>query len=133
MTDMFEDPVKQQVWATLRALNDAWTQGNPDDLRDYFHQDMVAIAATERRRLEGREACVAGWKGFVQAAKIHTWRELAPDIRLHGNTAIVTYYYEISFDMGGSAIETGGRDLFVFVKENGRWWAVADQFSNYPG
>jgi hypothetical protein len=22
--------------------------------------------------------------------------------------------------------------MFVLVKENGRWWAVADQFSNFP-
>jgi len=27
----------------------------------------------------------------------------------------------------------GGRDMFFFVKEKGRWWAVADQFSPYPG
>jgi hypothetical protein len=28
-----------------------------------------------------------------------------------------------------SAAGRANRDLFVFVRENGRWWAVADQFS----
>jgi hypothetical protein len=27
----------------------------------------------------------------------------------------------------------GGRDMLVLVREDGRWWVVADQFSPYPG
>jgi len=25
----FDDPVQQEVWAIIRALNDAWTKGKP--------------------------------------------------------------------------------------------------------
>jgi len=75
MAANFDDPVKREIWATLRALNDAWTQGNPDNL---------------------------------------------------------AYYYDMSFEMGGQTIATGGREMFFFVRENGRWWAAADQFSGYP-
>jgi hypothetical protein len=129
----FQDRLKQEVWDALRALNDAWTKGNPEDLASYFHQNMVAIAATERNRLEGREACVASWVAFARAAKIHWWREIDPKIELFGQTAVVTYYFDMSFDMGGQTINLGGRDMFVFIKEGGRWWAVADQFSPFPG
>jgi hypothetical protein len=128
----FHDPVKQQVWQTLRALNDTWTQGDPHDLANYFHTDMVAITATDRDRLEGREACLAGWSNFAQAAKIHRWQELEPIIQIYGDTAVVTYYFDMSYEMGGQYIDLGGRDMFVFVKDGGRWWAVADQFSMYP-
>jgi hypothetical protein len=38
----------------------------------------------------------------------------------------------MALEAGGQMIEMGGRDMFVFVKEDGRWWAVADQFSPYP-
>ena len=34
--------------------------------------------------------------------------------------------------MGGQAIKMSGRDMFFFIKEGDRWWAVADQFSPYP-
>lgn len=128
----FEDPVKLEVWQTLRALNDAWTKGKPDDLKNYFHSDMVAITATERERLEGREACFTSWNNFAKAAKIHDWKELEPRIQIYGNTAVVTYYFDMSFDMGGQTVKLGGRDMFVFVKENEKWWAVADHFSPYP-
>jgi hypothetical protein len=128
----FDDPIKQEIWHTLRALNVAWTKGNPDDLRKYFHPDMVAIAGTERLRIVGRDACVASWKNFAQEAVIHHWCETEPLIGVYGNTAVVTYYFDMSFDRNGRRVDAAGRDMFVFVREDGRWLAVADQFSLYP-
>jgi ketosteroid isomerase-like protein len=128
----FTDPVKQKIWATVRAMNDAWTQGDPDELSRFFHRDMVAVTPTDRRRLEGAAACIAGWKGFCGAARIHRWEEIDPVIKDFGDSAVVAYYFDMSFDMGGKTLHSSGRDLFFFVREDERWWAVADQFSPYP-
>ncbi|MDO8789891.1 MAG: nuclear transport factor 2 family protein [Sulfuritalea sp.] len=128
----FADPVKQEIWSTLRAMNDAWTKGDPDDLSKFFHHNMVAITATDRNRLEGGAACIAGWKDFCSAARIHRWEEIDPTIQVYGNSAVVAYYFDMSFEMGGQTINMGGRDMLFFVKESERWWAVADQFSPYP-
>lgn len=127
-----QDQARREVWETLRKLNDCWTKADGKELVHYFHEQMVAITPTDRHRREGREACVAGWVAFASHANIHHWREIDPRIQLHGDTAIVTYYFDMAFDMGGQTIQMGGRDLFVFVKEAGKWWAVADQFSPYP-
>ena len=127
--------VKQQVWKTVQALNRAWAvDGNPDELKKYFHKDMVAITPTENRRVEGGAACVRGWKKFVESAKIHYWKEKDPEIQIYGKGkfAIVTYYWDISYDMGGQTIKTSGRDMFALIKEKGKWWVVADQFSLFP-
>lgn len=132
MTINFDDPAKQEIWATVRAMNDAWTKGNPDELANFFHRNMVAITATDRNRLDGGGACVAGWTAFADAARIHRWEEVDPVIHVYGDSAVVAYYFDMSFDMGGQTIDMGGRDMFFFVKEAGRWWAVADQFSPYP-
>lgn len=132
METTFKTPEQQDIWATVRALNDAWTKGNPDTLADYFHPQMLAITPVDRLRRDGATECIAGWKGFAESTKIHSWREIDPLIRVYGDAAVVTYFYEIFFDMGGRRYEEGGRDMFFFVRENGRWWAVADQFSSYP-
>lgn len=107
-------------------------KATPDDLTKFFHRDMIAITATDRNRLDGGAACVAGWKGFCSAARIHRWEEIDPVIHVYGNSAVVVYYFDMSFDMGGNTINMGGRDMFFFAKEDERWWAVADQFSPYP-
>jgi hypothetical protein len=129
---VFDDPVQQEIWRTVRAMNDAWTQGRPDDLAQFFHPDMVAITATDRLRREGGAACIDGWKRFAETTTIHRWQEREPMIRVYGDAAVVAYYFELRFDSNGQRIEMGGRDMFFFIKQGGRWWAVADQFSAYP-
>jgi len=129
---VFADPVHQEIWATLRAVNDAWTQGHPDDLADYFHAWMIAITPVDRLRRDGAAACVAGWKSFADAARIYRWQEFDPLIRVYDDAAVASYYYEIDFAMGGKRTVQSGRDLFFLVRDNGRWQVVADQFSPYP-
>ena len=128
----FSDPVEREIWRTVRALNDAWTRGNPDDLRHYFHPRMIAVTASDRLRRDGAEACLTGWKAFAEAAAIHAWQETDPLIRAFGEAAVVSYYYDLDCTLGGQRLQLQGRDLFFFVREEGRWWAVADQFSGYP-
>ena len=132
MNTTFTDPVEQKIWSTVRAFNDAWTKGKPNDLVLFFHPQMVAITPYDRLRREGAESCIAGWKGFADAALIHRWQEIDPLIRIYGDAAVVTYYYEIDFDMGGQHMKESGRTLLYLVHENSRWWIVADQFSSYP-
>lgn len=132
MTHRFADPIRREIWATVRAMNDAWTKGNPDGLSRFFHRDMVAVTATDRHRLDGGPACIAAWKAFCAASRIHRWEEVDPVIHVHGDAAVVAYDFDMAFETGGQATTMGGRDMFFFVKENGRWWAVADQFSPYP-
>lgn len=132
MEHRFTDTTQQEIWTTLRALNDAWTKGHPERLVDYFHPQMLAITPVDRQRRDGAAECIAGWQGFAESTHIHHWRELNPAIRVFGNAAVVAYDYDIAFDMGGKRFEEGGRDMFFFVREKSRWWAVADQFSNFP-
>lgn len=39
---------------------------------------------------------------FAENTTIHFWRETDPRIRIFGNAVVVTYYFEMSFDMGGA-------------------------------
>ena len=50
---MDQAKIKEEVWATIQALNKLWTVENKaDELARYFHKSMVAISATDRLRLE---------------------------------------------------------------------------------
>ncbi len=132
---MEESKIKEEVWRTVQSLNKTWAGGgNPDELKNFFHKDMVAITCTDRERIEGGDACVASWKAFVSAAKVNYWKETAPKVQLYGSGkfAVVTYYWDMSYEMNGQTVRAKGRDMFVLVKENEKWQAVADQFSSYP-
>lgn len=132
MSTPFDTPTKREVWAAVRAMNDAWTGGHPEALSGFFHRDMVAVTPTDRHRLDGGAACIAAWKAFCDATRILRWEEIDPVIHVYGDAAVVAYDFAISYEQNGRTIDLGGRNLFFLVRENGRWWAVADQFSPYP-
>lgn len=126
---------EKEIWNLIQAMNYCWTCGNHDELKNldkYFHENMVAITPTDKHRLEGKSACVKGWSEFAKNTNIHYWKEIDPEIRIYGNAAVVTYYFDISFEMGGQTVNIGGRDMFTLVNENDNWLIVADQYSPYP-
>jgi hypothetical protein len=132
---MDHSAIKEEVWRTIQAMNRLWTVENKiDGLAHYFHERMVALSPTDRLRIDGCQACVAAWKAFTENARIHSWKEIDPRIELfgEGHFAVVTYYFDMSFDMNGQTINMGGRDMFALVNEQGKWWVVSDQFSSYP-
>lgn len=125
----------QLIEKTIRGMNRCWTEvWDETRFREYIHPDAVAIVPTTPGCLEGRDAYVAGWRGFVEAATIHSWTENDLRVRIHasGSSAVVTYLFTISFSMGGQAMTMKGRDMFFLVREAGRWLVVADQFSPEP-
>jgi len=126
----------QEVWRFVQDLNRTWTrERNPQKLAGYFHERMVGIAPMDRLRREGRAACIEGWQQFMETATIHSWKEADPKVDLFadGSCAVVTYYYEMDVEMRGQRMTLSGRDMFTLVNEDGGWWAVANQFSGYPG
>ena len=132
---MNESSIKQEVWETVQNLNRLWTvERNVEKFKNYFHRDMVAITPVDRERLKGRDACIASWKRFVDKAKVIEFREMDPEIQLfgQGKFAVATYYYDMTYEMDDQTVSSNGRDMFVLVNENGKWWVVADQFSPYP-
>jgi ketosteroid isomerase-like protein len=132
---MDHEIIKNAVWQTVQKANKAWTvEGKIGELNEYFHKDMVAITPNNATRLEGQTACLNGWQAFTRIAKTNYFKETEPLIQLYceNNAAVVTYNYEGSFVFGGETMVLRGRDMMILVKENDRWWIVADQFSPMP-
>lgn len=130
-----ETTQEQEIIETLRAMNRCWTESwDEPAFRQYIHPDAVAIVPSTPGRVEGKEAYVAGWKGFAQATTIHEWRETDHHVLLYagGACAVATYLFTITFTMGGQRQTMKGRDMFFLVREGGRWLVAADQFSPEP-
>jgi ketosteroid isomerase-like protein len=119
----------------VKEMNRCWTTGwHEEQFRQYIHPDAVAIVPATPGRLEGRDAYVAGWRSFCEAAVIHEWKETGHKVQLYhgGKCAVVTYFFSITFAMGAQEQTLQGRDMFFLVKEGRRWLVVADQFSPEP-
>lgn len=123
------------IETTIREMNKCWTASwNEPAFREYIHPDAVAIVPTTPGRLEGKEAYVAGWRAFCEAAVVHEWKEIDHNVQVYtgGKSAVVTYFFSITFTIGGHKMIMQGRDMFFLVKEERKWLVVADQFSPEP-
>ncbi|MDD1681581.1 MAG: nuclear transport factor 2 family protein [Methanoregula sp.] len=119
----------------VKEMNRCWTAGwHEEQFRQYIHPDAVAIVPATPGRLEGRDAYVAGWRSFCEAAVIHEWKETGHKVQLYngGKCAVVTYFFSLTFAIGAQKQTMQGRDMFFLVKEGRRWLVVADQFSPEP-
>lgn len=127
--------VQKEVWETVQDLNKTWAvDGDFDKLEEFFHENIIAISPSNRERLEGKKVCVAAWRTFAQSVEIKYWNEISPEIIMYNDdtVAVVSYYYDISYKQRGRSFDTTGRDLFTFIKEDGRWQAIANHFSPFP-
>ncbi|MGE5681089.1 MAG: nuclear transport factor 2 family protein [Bacillota bacterium] len=121
---------KQFIWDLVHEMNLCWTAGDPCELNNYFHQKMVAMNPSQSGKILGSEACVKGWTTFAENTSIKSWLEFDPLIEIFNcDTAIVTYNFQILYDMNGISYDIKGKDMFTLVKEDGKWWIVANHFS----
>ena len=113
-----------EIWQLVQRMNDAWAKDSPEDLASFFREDIVMVHPDFTQRTEGRDACVASYEDFCRQAEIRDFRISNPGIDVFADTAIATYSYEITYEMGGEVFNDTGRDIFIFVREDDRWQAV---------
>ena len=120
----FKTKVQQEIWQLIQDLNDTWVKGRPEDLLDLFHEDMVIISPDFQELGRGKEVCMQSYKDFSTKADIKDLKIMNPRIDVYENTAITSYSFEITYEMKDKIFHDTGRDMFVFVREGGKWQAV---------
>ena len=115
---------RQEIQELVEQLNNTWVSGSPEQLASFFREDITMVHPDFIQRTEGRDACIASYVDFCTQAKVNDFKMGETSIDVFGKTAVATYSYEISYEMGGEQFKDTGRDLFLFIRENDRWQAV---------
>jgi hypothetical protein len=115
---------KDQVWQALRAINDAWVQGRPQDLRDLFHDGIVMVFPGFAGRGEGRASILAGFEDFCANARVHRFEESDRQLDVVDDVAVASFAFEMVYEREGLNYHSTGRDLWVFQRRQGTWLAV---------
>jgi ketosteroid isomerase-like protein len=118
--------ISKKLEALVREINRLWVGGNAEKLAEYFHQDMIIVNPELKRMGKGREDCVKGYIDFSSQAETTSYEESDFEIEVWGDTAMINYRFDITYDMDGQKYNDTGRDLFIFSKDDkiDRWLAV---------
>lgn len=124
MTSSNRKSEELELQQLIQLMNDTWSKGNPSELAEFFREDIVMINPDFSQRTEGREACIASYEGFCKQAAILELKIGATAINVFNDAAIASYSWEIAYEMGGERFNDTGRDIFLFIREDGKWLAV---------
>ncbi|MEK6410581.1 MAG: nuclear transport factor 2 family protein [Acidobacteriota bacterium] len=119
-----DSSAEAEIRELIKGMNNAWAMGHPEDIGSFFREDIVMVLPGFQQRTGGREACVASYVDFCNQAAIAglTLGEISVDV--FGDTAVASYGYEISYELGGERFNDKGRDIIVFVRGSDGWQAV---------
>lgn len=121
---MIDEPESRGVADAMRAINQAWLAGRADDIAPAIHPEIVMVFPGFSGEMRGREPFLAGFRDFVENATVEDYHEQDQQIAVVGNTAVVTFTYQMLYARAGARYRVTGRDLWVFQKQGPQWIAV---------
>lgn len=124
MSSTSESKHKEQIYQVIKKINQSWLEGHPENLNQYFHDNMMIVSQEFKVMGSGKEICVKSYVDFISQAVIKDYQESDPEIHVWANTAAAFYNFEIAWEKDGKSFGENGRDFFVFTFEAGKWLAV---------
>jgi Domain of unknown function (DUF4440) len=108
----------------MHAINQAWLEKRVDDMTPALDPEIVMVFPGFSGRMQGREPFLAGFRDFVQSAAIHEFHDRGQQVDVVGDTAVITFPYEMQYSRSGERYRVTGRDLWIFRKRGAVWIAV---------
>ncbi len=111
-------------WETVQQINQAWVSGEVGQIDELFHPNAVIVHPGFEGRTEGRDDCVQSYLEFAMQAQVHRLDAFDEQIDVVDNTAVVSYGFEIEYEMNGQGYTDSGTDLFVLTRAPGGWQVI---------
>ena len=124
MTFSFSTPGHEEIWQIVEVINDSWVSGRLDRLDNLFHDQIVFVAPGFSQRIEGRTACVDSFRDFCAKARVRDFKPADPAIDICANTAVASYSFTVEYELNNEILNDGGRDVWVFARDQDKWRAV---------
>ena len=115
---------REEIQRLLQGINNAWKDGHPENLDEYFHENMVIAQPGGETMGKGKQVCIDSYRDFQSRARIIEFKESEPNIEVWENSAVASYTFEMTYSMDGKDHQDTGVDLYFFTREGGKWLAV---------
>jgi ketosteroid isomerase-like protein len=114
--------VQVELWNLVRESNRAWTSGSTKELTSLFDEHAVVIAPALQGRVEGRDAIVASYASYNMRAKTLSFEEMEHQVDVFGDTAVVTYRFQVRYELPADGVtqEETAQEVLVLRKTD-RW------------
>jgi uncharacterized protein (TIGR02246 family) len=115
---------ERSIWQKVIESNEAWRSGRPEDVGGLFAPEVVMEGADGRVLANGRDAMVASYVEYCRQVKTLALAVRAHAVHVFGDTAVVTYTFEVTYEAGGQTSRESGAERLVLARRGGAWEAV---------
>ena len=113
--------------AALQALvriNRIWLDGDVEALTAIVDANIVMVLPGFAARIRGCDEFLAGFRDFCANAQVHDFHDHSYETDLIGDTAVITFQYDMIYERSGERYQATGRDLWVLADRKSNWIAV---------
>ena len=108
----------------MEAIKATWLENRPRDMLPYLHPDITLAFPGFGAMVRGRDLLVTTFVQFCNVARVVEYRESDLDVQVIGDTAVVTYRFDMIYEREKKREHSTGRDLWVFARHGDQWLAV---------
>ena len=122
MSDAARDAAIRSV---LSRIDAAWRDKQFDGLDDCFDENAVIVGPTYTTQYAtGRGACADSYREFARNPAILTYEESKHELHCWPDSAVYTFSWEITFQLGHGPQSESGTDQLVLSRFGADWRVV---------
>jgi ketosteroid isomerase-like protein len=118
--------------AVLQVERNAWEAAKNkqlDALADYYAEEASFFGPSQAYRIRGKADLMRDMETWLKQVDLTSYQILDPEVRVLGDTALLTYYFTESGSREGKAFSHAGKMSMVFVKLGGKWQVLHEHES----
>lgn len=114
----------ERVRIFVTGLNDCWQRGDVDALASCYHPDVVLLPPDLGVPIRGRDAVVASYRDFLEAARLDRFQAVDLDVFSFpagdGATHVAHLTFEIDYTLADERYLERGLEIYVMQEHAGR-------------
>jgi hypothetical protein len=118
------ESLEVEVHETLAAINRAWRESRPSEMDPYLHPKVTMVLPGFSGTIVGKSVLVSSFAEFCLNARVLDYEEKDEQIQVIGNVAFASFRFEIFYERATYRERSSGRDVWAFVRSDGRWLAI---------
>lgn len=115
---------KSQLHETMAAINRAWRENRPADMRQYLHPQVTMLLPGFSGTVTGSDGILSGFEEWCANAKVVEYEESNEQIQVVGNSGFVSFRFDMLYERATYRERSAGRDIWAFERLDGKWLAV---------
>lgn len=120
---------KQAIIQLERDVWEAYKNKQIEAFNGYYADDASAFSDDQAYRVRGKADILRGMEALMKTSDVLSYQILDPEVKVVGDTALLTYYYTENSMKDGKSSERAGKVSMVFVKQDGKWRALHEHMA----